>query len=87
MPYKGSATVTSNGQTYEVQADLRVSENGRYWSGRLTAASPDICLMIQQDNRPRLRLPDGSEDTFTFLELALGKPTVVIFGSGAPPFE
>ncbi len=83
----GSATVTSNGQTYEVQVDLRASENGRYWSGRLTAASPDICFEIQQDQRPRLRLPDGSEDTFTFLEWTLNMSAVTIFGSGAPPFE
>ncbi|MFH8464892.1 DUF4873 domain-containing protein [Streptomyces sp. NPDC017991] len=85
MPYVGPATVTSNGQTYEVQADLRVTENRRHWSGRITAATPAICQEIQQDERPHLRLPDGREDTFTFMEQTMGMVTVTIFGSGPPP--
>jgi hypothetical protein len=86
--YDGPATVTADGEEYEVTAHLAISTSGgmREWLGSLTTLSDGATWNIQEADTTTLRIGQGREGTFTATHAVVGSTQMQIQGSGLPPF-
>lgn len=87
--YDGPATVTADGEEYEVTANLAIASSGglKEWHGSLTALSDGASWNIQEADTTTLRIGQGREGAFIATHAVIGSTQMQIQGSGLPPFE